>query len=167
MAEHELLITRLIAYPIDVVFDAWTDPGQLVQWFAPRDCQIVVCKLDLREGGKFHWCVKNPNYPDCWCTGEFLRIRSPFLIQYKIRFSDPQGNPVSAQKAFKQPDWPEETLVTVGFTEQGDDTEITIRQSVVEAVARTSGAYQGWIEMMDKLQLLLSPASVDPNQSIL
>jgi uncharacterized protein YndB with AHSA1/START domain len=152
MAEQELSIRRVISYPRDVVFTAWTNAEELVKWFAPKGCTIIALKLDIREGGTFHWCIKNPKYPDCWCVGEFIRITNPSLIQYKIRLSDQSGHPISSQQAFKQSNWPEETLVTVSFNEEGNGTELIIKQTVSETLAKETGAYRGWIEMLDVLQ---------------
>jgi uncharacterized protein YndB with AHSA1/START domain len=151
MQDQELVIKRLIKHPRETVFAAWTNRDQLQKWFAPRGCTIVFSKLTIRTGGQFHWCVKNPKYPDCWCTGEFVDIQSPSVIQYTIRLADENGNPVSPPEAFKERDWPEETLVTVTFHDVNGYTELIIRQAVTEALAKKTGAYQGWIEMLDIL----------------
>jgi uncharacterized protein YndB with AHSA1/START domain len=156
MTEQELEITRVISYPREVVFAAWTHPDLLVKWFAPRGCTILVTRLEIKEGGKFHWCIKNPMRPDCWCTGEFLKIDVPTFIQYKIRLADENGNPVSSADAFKDSNWPEETMVNVTFKGSGEKTELTINQSIVQTLAKKTGAYQGWIEMLDVLEERLS-----------
>ena len=162
MTNDELTITRIIRHPREQVFEAWTDPNQLVRWFAPRGCTILILKLEIREGGRFHWCIKNPKYPDCWCIGEFIKLQHPSLLQYKIRLADETGNPVSSQEVFKDEEWPEETLVTVTFNDRENDTELIIKQTVIETVARKTGAYHSWIEMLDILeeQLVESPTNM-------
>jgi uncharacterized protein YndB with AHSA1/START domain len=150
--ENHLSITRIVKHPRNVVFNAWITRKELEKWFAPRGCTILFSKLQLRSGGMFHWCVKSPSYPDCWCTGVFVEIDHPKRIQYRIRLADENGNPVSAQEIFKDKDWPDETLVTVTFNENDDGTEINIHQTVVETLARKTGAYNGWIEMLDILE---------------
>jgi uncharacterized protein YndB with AHSA1/START domain len=49
----ELTITRLIHAPPALVWEAWSRPEHLAQWWipAPLECQVV--KLDLRPGGGF------------------------------------------------------------------------------------------------------------------
>ncbi|MEJ7646141.1 MAG: SRPBCC domain-containing protein [Chryseolinea sp.] len=154
--ENHLSITRIIKHPRTLVFKAWTTPAELKKWFAPKGCTIIFSKLELYQGGAFHWCVKSPNYPDCWCTGVFIEIVSPSLIQYRIRLADEKGVPVSAEEMFKDKDWPEETLVTVRFREVGDFTEINIHQTVAEGLARKTGAYNGWLDMLDLLEESIS-----------
>ena len=65
---------------------------------------------------------------------------------------------MSAENVFKEKDWPEETVVTVTFNKHGDQTELIITQTVTEALAKRTGAYHGWIEMLEILdeQLLLT-----------
>jgi uncharacterized protein YndB with AHSA1/START domain len=132
--ENHLSITRIIKHPRNVVFNAWITRKELEKWFAPRGCTIVFSKLQLRSGGKF------------------LEIDYPKRIQYRIRLADENGNPVSSQEIFKDKDWPEETLVTVTFHENDNCTEINIHQTVIETLARKTGAYNGWIDMLDILE---------------
>ena len=35
-AEHQLVITRVLDAPREVVFKAWTDPKLLEQWWGPK-----------------------------------------------------------------------------------------------------------------------------------
>ncbi len=53
MSKSELTISRHIAAPPAVVWDAWSDPEKLARWWipAPIECQVVT--LDLRPGGGF------------------------------------------------------------------------------------------------------------------
>ncbi len=49
----------LEASPSDV-FEAWTDPEIIMQWFGPRPNTLVSATIDLRLGGQ--WCfVKSKN----------------------------------------------------------------------------------------------------------
>ena len=38
----ELELTRVIEAPRARVYEAWTDPTQLAQWFAPRPYQLLI-----------------------------------------------------------------------------------------------------------------------------
>ena len=69
-----LRIERMFDAPRVLVFDAWTRPEYLMQWYAPRGCTIQLVKLDARPGGRFHWCIHNPSFGDCWCVGVYQEI---------------------------------------------------------------------------------------------
>jgi uncharacterized protein YndB with AHSA1/START domain len=160
----EVMITRTIRHPREVVFNAWTNPTELKRWFAPRNCTIYFKKIDIRAGGEFHWCVRNPKYPDCWCIGEFLEIVFPERITYRIQLADENGNPVEPAQVFKNQDWPKETIVTVSFSDQYGYTELKIHQTVPESIATQTGAYQSWIEMVDILEeTLISSTTIVNN----
>lgn len=51
--ETELTISRLIKASPAVVWDAWSDPAKLAQWWIPAPIECRVETLDLRPGGAF------------------------------------------------------------------------------------------------------------------
>lgn len=51
--ETELNISRLIKASPAVVWDAWSDPVKLAQWWIPAPIECRVDTLDLRPGGGF------------------------------------------------------------------------------------------------------------------
>ncbi|HOZ88124.1 MAG TPA: SRPBCC domain-containing protein [Bacteroidia bacterium] len=150
-AKNEVLIRHLFNAPLHLVFDAWTDPVQLPQWFAPDGCSIFYKKLNLCEGGKFHSCFSNPLHGDCWCVGTYHEITRNRKIVYSIAISNESGEIVKPADVGMDPDWPGETLVTITFKDLGDLTEITLHQTVSEKVAKRSGAHPSWIQMFERL----------------
>ena len=57
----DLVLDRTIDAPIDLVWQAYTDPKHLKQWFAPRPYQITECELDLKPGGIFRIRMEGPD----------------------------------------------------------------------------------------------------------
>ena len=53
MSKSELTISRHIAAPPAAVWDAWSDPAKLAQWWIPAPIICRVDQLDLRPGGGF------------------------------------------------------------------------------------------------------------------
>ena len=49
----DLTLTRIIRAPRQVVWEAWTDPDKLEQWWIPSPARCQVQELDLRPGGAF------------------------------------------------------------------------------------------------------------------
>jgi uncharacterized protein YndB with AHSA1/START domain len=37
------------------VFDAWTKPEQIAEWWDPTGARLVACEIDLRRGGAFRF----------------------------------------------------------------------------------------------------------------
>ena len=48
---NEIRIIRLFDAPVQAVWDAWTDPRQVGQWWGPRGFTITTHSKDLRPGG--------------------------------------------------------------------------------------------------------------------
>jgi uncharacterized protein YndB with AHSA1/START domain len=53
-SELEVLTTRRFDAPIALVFDVLTKPEHVRHWFAPFECEVTECSIDLRVGGSYH-----------------------------------------------------------------------------------------------------------------
>jgi uncharacterized protein YndB with AHSA1/START domain len=61
---NELYITRVYDAPVKAVWDAWTDPKQVAQWWGPRGFTITTHKKDLRVGGTWKYTMHGPDGVD-------------------------------------------------------------------------------------------------------
>lgn len=54
-SERELIASRIINGPAQVVFEAWTNPELFKQWWVPKSFPItlVSCDMDVRTGGTY------------------------------------------------------------------------------------------------------------------
>lgn len=150
-AEPAVLIEHVFHFPREVVFDAWTKPELLARWFAPRGCTIEFERIDVRPGGGFLSCLKNPTFGDCWTAAVYREIVRPERLSFTWRITDASGNPVSPQSQGHDPNWPSETEVSVTFVERNGETIVTLEQNVSESLARRTGAYPSWIQMLELL----------------
>jgi uncharacterized protein YndB with AHSA1/START domain len=150
-----ILIERVFDAPRDLVFEAWTNPKYLVAWFAPRGCTIEFARIDVRPGGRFHSRIHNPAFGDCWCVGEYLEIVRPERIVYSIAIADREGRRIDAARAGHHPDWPAETIVSVTLEDGHGRTRLTLRQNASLALAKQTGAYPSWLQMLDGLREFL------------
>lgn len=155
-SNKELFITHLFDAPREAVFQAWTDAEQLKHWYAPDGCTIEFKTIDVTQGGGFHSCVHDPIHGDCWIKGKYITVLPPEKLVFTMVLSDPDGNSVTSVKAGKPEDWPEETVTTVTFEAVGEQTRISVHQTVSEEEAKKTGAYQSWIKMFNRLNLLLT-----------
>lgn len=56
----DLRLERVVDVPVALVWQAWTDPHHLMQWFTPKPWETVECEIDLRPGGKFRTVMRSP-----------------------------------------------------------------------------------------------------------
>ena len=61
------------------VFDAWTRPEQISQWWDPTGAPLVACEVDLREGGAFRFVHEGHAPP---FTGTYTRIERPSKLVF-------------------------------------------------------------------------------------
>jgi uncharacterized protein YndB with AHSA1/START domain len=61
---NELRITRIYDAPVRAVWDAWTDPKQVAQWWGPRGFTLTTHSKDLRPGGHWHYTMHGPDGVD-------------------------------------------------------------------------------------------------------
>src|SRR5882757_11025041 len=54
-SERELVVTRTFNAPARIVFEAWTKPELLRQWWVPKSMgmSLLSCDMDVRVGGKY------------------------------------------------------------------------------------------------------------------
>ncbi len=152
----ELVITRILDAPCALVFKAWTDPEHLMNWFAPKGCAMPYCKIDLRPGGVFHYCMRMTEGRDIWGIGIFREIVVPERIVYTDAFADANGNQVPPTHYGLSSSHPAETLVTVTFTEYEGKTKLTLRHSIPISVEERAGTEEGWTQMLDRLAEMLA-----------
>ena len=150
-ASRLVTITRTLDAPRELVFRMWSEPQLLTRWYAPRRCRLDVLHFDFRQGGEFRYRIREPDGSGCLCSAIFTGIAAPERIVYTMHFSDEQGRFVTAESVGADPDWPDRTTVTVTFVEHDGRTTMTLHQTVPESVAKRTGAYPSWLEMLERL----------------
>jgi len=157
----ELFITHLFDAPRELVFRAWTDPEQLIHWYAPDGCTIEFKTIDVREGGTFHSCIHDPIHGDCWIKGVYVEVVFPEKLVFSMVLTNEDGYSVESTDVGKPVDWPKEIITTVTFTAIKSQTKLSIHQTVPEEDAKQTGAYQSWIKMFNRLNILLTGSEND------
>lgn len=79
--DREIVLSRVIAAPRERVFQAWTDPQQIVQWFGPDGFEVESLECDIRVGGRFRFNYTGPDGTRWSNRMVFLRIEPPSLIE--------------------------------------------------------------------------------------
>jgi uncharacterized protein YndB with AHSA1/START domain len=152
---QEIVITRVFNAPRELVWKAWTEPEHLMRWWGPKGYTAPACRIDLRVGGKYHFCMRSPEGKNYWSTGIYREIIEPERIVCTDSFADEHGNPVPASHYGMPGDWPDELLVTVTFEDDEGKTRMTLRQVGIPAGEMKEMAGAGWNESFDKLAATL------------
>ena len=140
----ELTITRVFDAPREVVWQAWTDPAQIAQWWGPRGISTPLDKIqiDLRPGGVANLTMVDDatvaEYPN---SGHYLEVAPPErLVWHDDGFADGSGA----------------GTVTVTFADLGAKTELTVHAVADFSETVRAQAEIGWGTSFDKLAELLA-----------
>src|SRR6188768_1812606 len=58
---NEIKLTRVYDAPVRLVWEAWTDPAQVAQWWGPRGFTLTTHSKDLRPGGHWAYTMHGPD----------------------------------------------------------------------------------------------------------
>lgn len=86
--ESEIVTTRILNFPQQLVFDAWQNPEHLKNWWGPKGFTNTFHEFDFREGGKWTFTMHGPEQGNYENDVEFIKIDKPNLIAWK-RYSKP------------------------------------------------------------------------------
>jgi uncharacterized protein YndB with AHSA1/START domain len=128
-SEREIVMSRVFDAPRSLVFDAWTRPELLKRWLGVRGgWSMVVCEVDLREGGAYRFVWRGPDGSEMGMGGVYREIVPPERLV--------------ATESFDDPWYPGEALDTIVLVEERGKTTATttvlyeseeIRDAVLES----------------------------------
>ena len=142
-ASRDVVITRTLDAPRDVVFKAWTEPEQLSQWFGPRGYCVPSPEIDPRPRGVVRLDMRGPDgthYPN---RGTVREIEAPARFAFETSLPDDKGAPIL------------HILNTVTFSEDDGRTTLTLKAHVIDSTPAAApfleGMHNGWSETLDRL----------------
>jgi uncharacterized protein YndB with AHSA1/START domain len=133
---------RLKATPARV-FQAWTDPEEIVRWFGPADAvaSSVRAKVDVRPGGRYQMNFQTDD-------GERHQVGGVY------REVVPDSRLVFTWAWHTTPE--RESLVTIMLVPDGDGTLLTIHHEQFFDQKARDGHERGWTGTLDKLERLFA-----------
>lgn len=76
-SDTEIKIVRRFDAPRDLVFDVWTTPEHVRNWWGWEKDPMTVCEIDLRVGGEWRFISVNEDYGEVHFYGEYREIDRP------------------------------------------------------------------------------------------
>jgi len=84
--EHDprmIIATRVFDAPRDLVFEAWTDPKHLAQWWGPTGFTTTTRSIDFRSGGVWRFVMHGPDGRDYENRISYVEIVKPERLVYR------------------------------------------------------------------------------------
>jgi uncharacterized protein YndB with AHSA1/START domain len=142
-----------------MVWRAWTEPEQMSRWWGPEFYTSPECRIDLRVGGKYAFCMRAPQDQgggDSYTAGVYLKIVPMELLEFTQGLADKDGNRIDPAQAGMPPDFPRELHTIVSFKPKGEMTEMTIIERAWTMSQMYVYSYAGMQQMIDKLAAYLA-----------
>jgi uncharacterized protein YndB with AHSA1/START domain len=136
-----LTVTRIIRADPKRLFEAWTDPAQLVAWWGPRPVTCTEAQVDLRVGGRYRTGNRLPDGKILYIGGVFEIIEPPRLLVYTWQLEPAMGQ---AER------------VTVRFEARSGGTEVSITHERIGDAALRERHQGGWEGCLDSLAAYLA-----------
>ena len=152
LADREIVITRVFDAPREMVWDAWTDPRQVVKWWGPQGFTLTIHEMDVRPGGVWNSIMRGPDGTEYLNHCVFLEVVKPERIVYQLTGGRKEARDVQME-------------VSWIFEAQAGKTGLTLRMLFPSAEARDrlAAAYQvveGGNETLDRLRQHLGKTAV-------
>lgn len=144
LSARTLTLKRTFDAPIQLVWDAWTNPLHLAAWWGPKGMETKVVAHDFREGGSWKYIMAMPNGGDFISEGVYSEI-----VEREKIVSTADFKPMT-----------EGVIISASFVAAGDKTEFTFR--VIHATEEYKqqqeqmGFEKGWGSTFERLGELVA-----------
>lgn len=141
----ELVITRVINAPRELVFKVWSEAAHLKKWWGPKGCSLSVKAFDFAPGGIFHYSMDRNGHV-MWGRFRYLEISAPDRIVFVSSFSDEAGG-ISANSFV--PEFPKEIRNELTLTESDGVTTLVLRGGAIQASDAEAAFFEAMIGNME------------------
>ena len=140
--DRRIVITRRFEAPRARVFEAWTKPEHVSQWWDPSGAPLASCEIDLRPGGKFRFVNQGSHAPEF--TGTYLQIAPPERLVFTTHVGPLSGA----------------TTGTVDLRDSSGGTDLVITMECASAADRDAmlkmGVHEGTVQTLANLAAYLA-----------
>ena len=144
-----VVLVRTFDAPRALVWQAWTDPQRMAQWWGPKGFTNPTCEMDVRPGGKIYIDMTGPDgtsYPMGGMFHEVVALER--LVFTATAFDRGDGLPDLVD------------INTITFAERDGKTTVTVHARVIRATRAIadalSGMEAGWSQSLDRLDDLVA-----------
>jgi uncharacterized protein YndB with AHSA1/START domain len=153
-ADNEILITRLISAPRDLVWRAFTEVRHMTHWWGPNGFSTTTFDMDVRVGGWWRYLMHGPDGTDYPNWIHYNEVKAPELLAYD------HGSTDESKPEFRS---------RITLEAQGDRTLVSLRvifktQAQRDAVAEY--AVQGGQQTLARLDAYASHTQPDQQFAI-
>jgi uncharacterized protein YndB with AHSA1/START domain len=154
-SDTEILIVRDFAVPREVVFEAWTKPEHVAQWWDPSREPLASCDIDFRPNGAFRFVPRGSKPP---FSGTYRDIVPPERLVFSTVVA-PSGAESIGTLLFEERDGRTRLRLTIACASKTDrDTLLAMR-----VAAGTAQTLEGLDDYIGRLAAGCQSPDHEPN----
>jgi uncharacterized protein YndB with AHSA1/START domain len=136
-------VRRRFAATPERVFDAWTHPEALIEWWSAGPAHRPgLAEVDLRVGGRYRLSMIVGDGVETIVGGEYVEVRRPTRLAFTWSWESGGDDPTDGTIS----------LVEIEFEEDGDATLVTLRHSGLVTPESIERHERGWDGCFDSLE---------------
>lgn len=144
-SDTEFAMSRMFNAPRERVYQAYTDPAAISQWWGQRDSETVVDKSDVRPGGEWRYIQKHPDQGAEYAfKGEYREVVPNERIVNTFEFEPMPGHVVVDTVVFEDVDGQTKVTVTSSFDTKEE------RDGMLQT-GMEEGANESWDQLAEYL----------------
>jgi uncharacterized protein YndB with AHSA1/START domain len=132
-ADRSIVVTRVFEAPRELVFDAFTDPRHISEWWGPNGFTVTTHSIDVRPGGLWHYTMHGPDGRDYLNKMLYIEVDRPSRLVY-----DHITGPLFRSTVTFAPEGSDRTEVTVHMVLESPE----LREHVVKEFGAIEGLKQ-------------------------
>jgi len=144
MDNKTITIKRTFNASINLVWEAWTQPEHIAEWWSPKGIKTKVVEHDFKVGGKWKYLMPMPNGQEFTAEGRYIEIVEFEKIISSANFK-PMTEGIEIQSIFKK---------------NGNKTELTFNivhpTEEYRIQQEKMGIMNGWGSVFDRLDTLIN-----------
>ena len=161
----DFVISRVFDAPRALVWECFTKPERMKEWWGPKGVKLTKSEMDLRVGGTYHYGMQQQDGTVMWGRMIYREIVPPERLVFINSFSDEAGGLSRHPLA---PTWPMEMLSIFTFEEMPDGkTKFTVTWRPHNATEEERATFDaghasmtgGWTGTMEQLEAYLATTS--------
>lgn len=138
---NELIVTRVFNASCELVWNAWTTPELIAQWFAPG-LHMEVRELNVRPGGHFRFAELGSDDTSEY-TGTYITVRPFEELSFKVMDFSQTADPAGIPAGFK-----------IEFERVGEHTRMTLT-SIPPEDSYDKSTFDAWSGCFDRLATVI------------
>jgi len=144
---RELIITRELNAPKELVYQVWTQKEHLAKWWGPKGFEIKVSKFDFQPGGTFLYSMAVPDGSEMIGLFVYHEIVQGEKVTFVNSFADKDGR---ITRAPFSPSWPLEVYNELTFSEKNGKTTVVLKGGPIHATEEERNTFEGGFDSMNE-----------------